>query len=137
MSALSEGKLIVFFDGDCKFCSRWVLFIISRDGYDRFRFSTLHAPEARPILAKFNIRADTSDTFYIVENDHIYSRSAGVLHIFKNLPGLWPALFVFRLIPPFIRDGVYNFFARNRYKWFGKRDECFVPGEDNKSKFEI
>ena len=71
------------------------------------------------------------------ENNIIYSRSAGVLHIFKNLPGLWPSLFALRLIPPFIRDGVYNFFARNRYKWFGKRDICFVPGESNREKFEI
>lgn len=125
------------FDGDCNFCSRWVLFIISRDGYDRFRFTTLQSNIARSILAKFDIRTDGMDTFYLVENDNIYAKSAGVLRIFKNLPGLWPALFAFRLVPPFIRDAVYNFFAKNRYKWFGKKDTCFVPGESNKSKFEI
>ena len=129
------NKVIIIFDGNCNFCSRWVLFIISRDGYDRFRFTASQMPAAKHILEKYNVTDDVINTFILVEDDHVYARTAGILRIFKNLPGLWPALYIFRIVPPFLRDPVYNFIARNRYKWFGKREECFVPDEKMKSKF--
>ncbi len=131
----APGKVHILFDGNCNFCSRWVMFLISRDGYDRFRFSASQLPAAKTILEKYRVTDQVVDTFILIEDDHVYARSAGVLRIFKNLPGLWPALYIFRIVPPFFRDAIYNFIARNRYKWFGKREACFVPDEEMKSKF--
>ena len=130
-----KNKVIIIFDGDCNFCSWWVLFIINHDGYDRFRFSASQLPPAQPYLHKFNLTKNEIDTILLIEDERIYMRSAAALRIFRHLPGLWPMVFSLRIIPPFIRDGIYNFIAHNRYKWYGKRETCFVPDESKKKKF--
>ena len=135
MADYLRGKVIIIFDGNCNLCNRWVLFIIRRDGYDRFRFTASQLPPAQYYLEKFHILKEEIDTFLLVEDDSIYRRSAAVLRLFRHLPGLWPMVFALRIIPPFIRDGIYNFIARNRYRWFGKRETCFVADETQRKKY--
>ncbi len=132
----TDGKFIILFDGECNFCSWWVSFLLKRDGYDRFRFCALQSPAAKEFLERFEVHNPIGSTFYFIEDERLYYSSTGVLRVFKNLPGLWPALFALRLIPAFLRDPVYELFARNRYKWYGRR-ECLVPDEKLRPKFII
>ena|SRR5690606_19982666 len=127
--------MVIFFDGVCNLCNRSVQFVIKRDLVRKFRFASLQGKTAASMLPKLNISSAEADSFILLENDKVYTRSTAALRVLKELGGLWKILYVFIIVPPFIRDGIYNFIARNRYKWFGKRDECMIPTQDLKERF--
>jgi predicted DCC family thiol-disulfide oxidoreductase YuxK len=79
--------------------------------------------------------ADQLDSFVLVENDKVYTRSTGVLRVCRKLGGAWSLLSVFRIVPRPLRDAVYNWMARRRYRWFGKKDSCWLPSPEWKSRF--
>jgi len=126
---------IVFFDGVCNLCNRTVLFIIKRDKKNRFRFASFQGNVGQVFLQQHQLPANTFNSFILVEGDKIYSGSTGTLRVCKYLRGAWPLLYGFIIVPRFIRDGVYNLVARNRYKWFGKKDSCWIPTPVLKEKF--
>jgi predicted DCC family thiol-disulfide oxidoreductase YuxK len=128
-------KKIVLFDGVCNLCSSSVQFILKRDKKNQFLFGSLQGPSGQACLQQFNLPADTFNSFMLVEGDRLYTRSSGALRMLKYLGGAWPLLYAFIIVPKFIRDAVYDFVAKNRYKWFGKKDECWVPDALLKSKF--
>lgn len=128
-------KTIILFDGVCNLCNGTVQFILKRDKKNRFMFSSLQGKTGQEYLQKFNLPLDTFNSFILVENDKIYTRSTGVLRMLKHLGGTWALLYAFIIIPPFIRDAVYNLIARNRYRWFGKKETCWVPTPELKRKF--
>lgn len=76
-----------------------------------------------------------ADSIVLIMDDHIYLRSTAALRIAKHLSGLWPLLYVLIIIPAGVRDGFYNLIARNRYKWFGKQEQCMIPDIELKSRF--
>lgn len=124
---------IIFFDGVCNLCNSSVQFIIKRDKKARFKFITLQSEKARELLMPFENPED--DSVLYLKNGKLYKGSSAALQICRKLNGLWPVLFIFILIPAFIRDAVYNWIARNRYRWFGKLDECMVPTEALRDRF--
>jgi predicted DCC family thiol-disulfide oxidoreductase YuxK len=126
---------VVLFDGICNFCSDSVLFIIKRDPSARFRFAALQAEGGRRITEEFGIYLAGNDSIILVENKRIYYRSEAALRIARRLRGAWKLFYVFIIVPPFIRDFFYDIFARNRYRWFGRRDICFIPDEGIKPRF--
>lgn len=126
---------IVLFDGVCNFCSSVVAFTISRDPSGIFRFSSLQSDAGQMLLSKFGLSTDDFDTFVLIEGPRFFLRSTAVLRLCKKLNGLWPLLYLLMIIPRPIRDFVYNIVAENRYKWFGKKQECFVPSADIKGRF--
>ena len=128
-------KSIVLFDGVCNLCSSSVQFIIRHDKDDRFRFASLQSETAENLLAPFHPDPAALSSIVLVENNKVYTHSAAALRIARKLRGAWPALYVFMLVPQFIRDGVYNYVARNRYKWFGRKQECWIPNADLRMKF--
>ena len=130
-----ENKKIVLFDGVCNLCSSSVRFILKRDKKNQFLFGSLQGKAGQEYLRQFGLPADTFNSFMLVENKILYSRSSGALRILKYLGGAWPLLYAFIIVPKFIRDAVYNLVAKNRYKWFGKKDECWLPAPDLKAKF--
>ncbi|MCA6450159.1 MAG: thiol-disulfide oxidoreductase DCC family protein [Chitinophagaceae bacterium] len=118
---------ILFFDGLCNLCTASVQFIIRHDPKQRFRFASLQSTTARSILGQSVLATDKPDSFLLWENGTVYSRSEAALRVTKRLSGAWPLLYVFRIVPVGIRDGIYNIVARNRYRWFGRKNECWVP----------
>ncbi len=126
---------IVLFDGVCNFCNGSVNFIIRRDPKKKFRFAPLQSEVGQKLLKQFGLSTTDLDTMILIDGDRYYSRSTAGLQIARRMSGLWPLLFAFIVVPPFLRDFVYNVIARNRYRWFGKRDACMVPTPDLRERF--
>ena len=126
---------IILFDGVCNLCNSSVNFIIDHDKKNDFRFASLQSDAGQNLLKKFDLNTKDFDSIILVENGKHYERSSAVLKIVKEFPGLWKLLYVFIVVPPPVRDFVYDIIADNRYKWFGKKESCRVPTPELKEKF--
>lgn len=126
---------VIFFDGFCNLCNGAVQFTIKRDRKNIFRFASLQSNYAKEKLIDFTFQAKQGESMVLLENGKLYERSTAALRVAKRLGGLWPMLYAFIIIPRFIRDAVYNYVAKNRYKWFGKQESCWVPTPELKEKF--
>lgn len=129
------NKPIVLFDGVCNLCDRSVQFIIRRDRNKRFLFASLQGKKGHELLRHFNLPVNDFHSFILVEGDKIYTRSTGALRILRELGGGWKLLYGLIILPRFIRDAVYNWVARNRYKWYGRKEECPVPTPELRERF--
>ena len=128
-------KPIVLFDGVCNLCNSAVQFIIRHDKKNIFMFTSLQSDTGQKLLAQYDLPLNELNSFILIENNKAYTRSSGALRVIKKLKGLWPLLYGFMIVPKFIRDGVYNWVGRNRYKWFGKQDACMIPTPELKARF--
>ncbi|MFI5323635.1 MAG: thiol-disulfide oxidoreductase DCC family protein, partial [Thermodesulfobacteriota bacterium] len=122
----TEHPLIIF-DGVCNYCCGMVNFIIKGDPRGMFRFAPFQSAVAERILGQFNYPATNLDSFVLIENRKLYTRSEAGLRVQKLLGGIHALLYAFIIVPAPIRDAVYDFIARHRYRWFGKKDECMIP----------
>ncbi len=129
-----EAGAVVLFDGVCNLCNGVVNFIIDRDPDGYFHFVVLQS-ETGQALTKAHAVPDTLDTILFLENGALHNRSTAALRIAKRLKGAWPLLYAGIILPRFIRDGVYNWIARNRYTWFGKQGTCRIPTPELRSRF--
>ncbi len=134
-SDVFNNKLLLLFDGYCNLCSGSVVFILKREKKDWFRFASLQSSFARSLLEKYGLTKDAPDSIVLFEGDKIYFQSTAALRAARKLRWPWPVFYVFIILPRFIRDPIYNFIARNRYKWFGRKEQCFVPDRGVKHKF--
>jgi predicted DCC family thiol-disulfide oxidoreductase YuxK len=126
---------IILFDGVCNLCNSSVQFILKRDSEKNFLFASLQGKKGQEILKQSGLPANNLNSFILVEGDHIYTRSTAALRMLKGLGGGWKLLYGFIILPKFIRDAAYNLVARNRYKWFGKKEECWMPSAELKERF--
>jgi predicted DCC family thiol-disulfide oxidoreductase YuxK len=126
---------IVLFDGVCNLCNGVVNFVIDRDRKSKLKFISLQDSRAQEILDKHEHGTADLSTILYIENGKLHQQSSAVLRIIKKLDGLWPILYVLMIFPKFIRDMVYRWVAKNRYKWFGKRDRCRVPESEIQTRF--
>lgn len=126
---------VILFDGYCNLCSGFVQFILRHDRKKKFRFASLQGQYGQQLLQEQGLPTSGFDTFILSADGRLYTRSTGVLHIVKELPGGWPLLYPFIIIPEIIRDGIYNWVARNRYAWFGKRTQCWLPRPEWEERF--
>lgn len=130
---------IIFFDGVCNFCNAAVQFIIKRDPQAKFQFTALQSDAAKVILAEHMENPDTiaadPDSFILLSNGKIHTKSTASLCVMKHLTGPWPLLYIFIIIPKPIRDFFYTIFAKNRYRLFGKRDACSIPSPEDRARF--
>ncbi len=124
-------ELIVLFDGECNLCNRSVQFIIRRDRRGRFKF----APLQWAIAKQLTERTESAGSMLLIENGKTHRESTAALRICKNLRFPWPILSALIVIPRPIRDFAYRWIARNRYRWFGKREACMVPTEELSARF--
>ena len=128
-------ELVILFDGVCNLCSISVQFIIKHDPKRQFRIASLQSEFGQQVLAQFGLPADELNSFILLEDGKIYTKSSGALRVTKKLNGLWPMLYGFIIVPPFIRNAVYSWVAHNRYKWFGKKEACWLPTPELRKLF--
>ncbi|QDH79943.1 DUF393 domain-containing protein [Echinicola soli] len=135
MSEITDQYDIVLFDGVCNLCNRAVDFIIQHDPRNNFKLASLQDDLSKKLLKDKNLNESYLDSIVLLRRDKVYYKSRAALEIAKRLKGLWPLFYIFIIIPPFLRDPLYDWIARNRYKWFGKRETCRFPTEEDKMKF--
>ena len=126
---------LVLFDGVCNFCNYWVNFAIKRDKKARLRFTPIQGETAKKILPEFNIHPDSLSSVILIDNGKAYTQSSASIRICKYLDGGWKLFYALMIFPKFLRDFVYNIIAGNRYKWYGKKEECMVPHDDIRKRF--
>ncbi|PPE75491.1 hypothetical protein C3942_00945 [Solimonas fluminis] len=127
MSRSSLPPRIIVYDGACRFCSAWVRFLLRRDPRGLFRFAPMQgAYGSRLLVAQGQDPADPA-TFLYLENSRPYTDSVAVIRVLGQLGGAWPLVWLLWLIPAFLRDPAYRLVARNRYRWFGRKDRCELP----------
>ena len=126
---------IILFDGLCKFCNGMVNFIIRQDKKKIFRFAALQSEAGQKLLRQYHLPLENLDSFVLIDNERIYKSSTAGLKLYNHLPWYWKWTQVFWIVPAFIRNAVYDFMAKNRYKWFGKKDQCMIPSPEVKSRF--
>lgn len=132
---MTELPAIVLFDGVCNFCNHSVQFIIKRDKNSYFKFGALQSEEGKALLQKHHLSPEILDTIVLIENGKAYTYSTAPLRIVRKLNALWSICYVFILVPPFIRNPIYKWISRNRYKWFGKQESCMLPTPEIRSRF--
>ena len=131
----NPGKSIILFDGECNFCNHFVPFIIGRDPKSRFLLGSLQSPPGQRLLCDHGLDPANLSTMVLIEGSTVYTRSTAALRIARRLKFPWPVLSIFLLIPRLIRDRVYRFIARRRYRWFGRSDFCAIPTPQSAARF--
>jgi predicted DCC family thiol-disulfide oxidoreductase YuxK len=126
---------IILFDGVCNFCNGSVNFVIKRDTRGYFRFAPLQEPKGAEVARRYGVDATKLDTFVLIENGQAYRKSGGALRVVRRLGGAYSLAFALIVVPAFARDFFYDWFARWRYRWFGKRNGCMVPTPEVRERF--
>ncbi|PKG50433.1 MULTISPECIES: thiol-disulfide oxidoreductase DCC family protein [Olleya] len=136
MLQLPKDKSLILFDGVCNLCNTSVLYVIKHDANNRFLFAPLQSNIGQQIIAKYNLDTSKTDSILLYSADKgLKVKSTAALYIAKRLGLPNNLLSVFLIVPAFIRNWVYDFIAKNRYKWYGKKDNCMIPTPELKSKF--
>jgi predicted DCC family thiol-disulfide oxidoreductase YuxK len=133
----SPGHPVILFDGVCNLCNAFVNFVLDRDPTAQFHFASLQSPGAAALLAERGLPAPAAepDSIVLIDGDRVYERSTAALRIARRLRGPIRVLSVFMVVPRPLRDLVYRFVARYRYRWFGRRDMCRVPTPELRARF--
>lgn len=131
----TEKYSIILFDGVCNLCNSSINFVIRHDPKNRFQFAALQSEIGASLTEEFTIDPNDTDSIILIENNTAYVKSTAALRIAKGLSGAYPLLYAFIIIPTFIRNKVYDYVAKNRYKWYGKKDSCMIPTPELKSRF--
>ncbi len=126
---------ILLFDGVCNLCNASVQWVIRRDPKGIFRFAPLQSETGQSLLRQSGLSSEHFDTVVLVDGDRIFTRSDAALEIARRIGGVWSLLAVFRRVPRPIRNAVYDWIARHRYRWFGKTEACMIPRPEWKKRF--
>ena len=132
---MNPKSAIILFDGVCNLCNGFVQFVIAHDAAGRFKFAALQSEAGQQLLKNLPAAAQNLDTVVLIENGRFYHRSTAALRILRHLSGAWPLLYLAIVLPVFLRDWIYNFVARNRYRWLGRRESCLMPTPALKARF--
>lgn len=137
MKTIPKDKQLILFDGVCNLCNNSVLYVIKRDKKNKFLFAPLQSEIGEHLIKKFDVDTSKVDSIilYNPSKDSITYKSLAALNVAKHLGFPTNLLVVFYIIPNVIRNWVYDFIARNRYKWFGRKDACMIPTPELKAKF--
>ncbi len=126
---------VILYDGVCNLCWFWVQLILKRDKKRLFHFVPLQSEIAKNIIRENKLHVAELTTIVLVDDQGVFVKSSAILRVFKKLPMPWPLLYEFRVVPGFVRDGIYSFIGRNRYKWFGRGESCYLPEKDDQDRF--
>lgn len=134
---MNSRKKIILFDGTCQFCSRTVQFIISRDPNEVFVFAPLQSKIGHQFLKKYGLPENDHDSFILIDDNGYYTKSTAALKVAKRLQSIVKIFYLLIIVPKPLRDSVYTFIAKNRYKWFGKKTKCLYPDDNIRKRFLI
>jgi len=133
---LPKDKKIILFDGVCNLCDSFVQYVIKRDKKDVFRFVALQSELGQEILKHIGIDTRNIDSIILYEPGIAYFyKSSAAIEIARHLGGFLALGVAFKIIPTFLRNPIYDYVAKNRYKWYGKKDACMIPTPELKAKF--
>jgi predicted DCC family thiol-disulfide oxidoreductase YuxK len=136
MSYKDLQQPILFFDGICNLCTGAVQFVMRHDKHKLFLFASLQSQAGEHAIRETGIALPNDHgTIILYYRGQYYLRSSAIIKTAQLLGGVWSLADIFRILPTWLRDGIYKFVARNRYKWFGKRNECLLPTPENKARF--
>lgn len=135
MDNLTNNTAIVLFDGVCNLCNNSVQFIIKHDKKNIFKFASLQSAIGQQLLKTYELPTSNFSSFVLIQHNKTYTQSTAALKIAQQLNGPIKLLYAFMIVPAFIRNKVYDVIAKNRYKWFGKREVCMLPSPQLASKF--
>jgi len=135
MSVIAADRPILFFDGVCNFCNSTINFIIRHDKKELFLFAPLQSDKGRELLRHIKHNEALPQSVILLYKGNIYEKSDAVLQTARLLGGPWTLILAGYILPRFIRNGIYNFIAKHRYRWFGKRDACMVPSPSVSARF--
>ena len=134
--SISDNKKIILFDGVCNLCNGAVNFVIKHDENDVFRYASLQSEIGKKLLSERGLDEEKIDSVMLIEpGKAFYRKSTAALKIAEHLSGGFKLFKIFMIVPSFLRDGIYDFIAGHRYKWFGKKDACMIPTPELKAKF--
>ncbi len=135
--SIPKSKQLILFDGVCNLCNSSVLYVIKNDTKNQFLFAPLQSEIGQEIINAFNIDVLQTDSILLFDPKahRIYSKSTAALRIAKQLKFPNMLMSIFFIIPTGIRNWVYDYIARNRYKWFGKKEACMIPTPELKARF--
>ena len=125
----------ILFDGVCNLCAWAVRFILERDPRNALRFASLQSDTGQRLLAEHGLQAVTMDSFVLIENGVAFTESTAALRVSRHLHRAWPLCYAGIILPRVLRDPIYRFIARNRYRWFGKQDSCMMPTPELRARF--
>jgi len=128
------GHPIIVFDALCVLCSANAQFVLKHDKKGRFRLASMQGEVGSALFRRFGIDPSDPETMVLVEDDRVLRDSDAVLAIYSGLGWPWQVFGVFRLVPRAVRDAVYRFVARNRYRWLGRREACWVPRPEQRER---
>jgi len=136
MIILPENKQLILFDGVCNLCNSSINYVIKHDKNNVFMFAPLQGETGKQIIEKYNLDTSKTDSILLYSKENgLKIKSSAAMAIASQLGFPRNILIVFFIVPPFIRNWVYDYIAKNRYKWYGKQNECMIPTEKLKSKF--
>ena len=130
-------KPVILFDGVCNYCNSIVNFVIRHDKHNRLLFAPLQSQTGQELLRTYHLPVGDFNSFVFISEQKAWLRSSAALQVLRQLPWYWQWTRAFWIIPQFIRDAVYNLIARNRYRWFGKKETCMIPTPDVKARFLV
>lgn len=133
--AIPRDKPILLFDGVCNLCDGLVQFIIKRDPEARFRFTALQSEAGQQLLLEAGLAPTALNTVVMYDDGQFYTHSNVPLQIAWHLGGIWRIFYIFKVVPKWLRDRLYDWIASNRYRWFGKKDSCMMPTPELKQRF--
>ena len=135
MYPIASEKTTMLIDGLCNICSRTVKFTVEHDPKSSIQFAALQSPAGQKLLTEYGLQTNNFTSFVLIENNKAYTKSTGALKYFRKLTPPWSFLHILIVIPRPIRDFFYDIIATNRYRWFGKMDQCLVPSSELRSRF--
>lgn len=130
-----ENKSVLFFDGVCNLCNGFIQFLITRDKKGIFSYASLQSDLGQAFMKEQGFAPEELNTVILYDKGKIYTHSDVALRVAQQLGGLWPLFSVFYIIPKGLRDAIYNWVARNRYRWFGKKEQCMLPRPEWRTRF--
>lgn len=133
-NVIPDSESVIVFDGSCNFCSLTVRFILRNDSSKLFLFAPAQSPVGAQLMKTHGISSLEPDTFLLIHDDRTFVRSDAAIEVSKHL-GIWKMFAVLQILPRTWRDFGYECIASHRYKWFGKRDTCFIPTARYRSRF--
>ncbi len=131
----STGTAVIVFDGVCALCSRWVRFLLRFDRRGRYRFAAMQGVQGRALLLQHGLDPEDPSSFLLLEDRRAWTDTDAILRVLSGLGGAWRLLGLLRWVPRRLRDRAYRALARNRYRWFGRHDACFLPTPEQAARF--